>query len=97
MSLPVTRVTDMDLVHCSLPRRMMGAKKVIVNGRPWSRMGDINTPHKKHAGKKCVTHVAPIAIGSPRCIVQGRPAGHIFLPILACTITLQGSPNVLVG
>lgn len=97
MSRPATRVTDKDLTHCSLPLRAQGSPNVFVNGLPWSRMGDLNTPHLLPTADKCVTHAEPIAEGSPIVIVSGKPAGRIGLPILSCTQTVQGSPNVLVG
>ena len=45
---PATRIGDADIVHCSGPSRMVGSPNVKVNGIPWSRQGDINTPHLFH-------------------------------------------------
>ena len=39
------RIGDTDITHCSTPARAAGSSKVFVNGIPWSRQGDTNTPH----------------------------------------------------
>ena len=41
----VTRVGDLDLIHCSVPARAVGSPNVFVNSIPVSRQGDINTVH----------------------------------------------------
>ena len=40
-----TRISDADVTHCTTPFRAQGSPNVMVNGRPWSRQGDINTVH----------------------------------------------------
>lgn len=86
-----------DLVHCSLPVRAMGASTVLINGIPWSLLGDLNIPHLKPAGKFCVPHTAPIGVGSPTVIIEGRAAGAITSKIVGCTAVVQGFSKVWCG
>ena len=97
MAQPATRIGDADVVHdCQVPFRMKGSLNVFVNGIPWSRMGDVNTPHKW--GSKCKNkHSMPIAIGSKTVFVNGRGAGRIGDYIVSCTVVATGSPNVFAG
>lgn len=92
----VTRIGDLDIVHCSLPIRATGSTDVFVNGRPVSRQGDINTPHLL-PGSPCPAHVAPIALGSTSVFVNGRGVGRIGDSLLGCTAVASGSPDVFVG
>ena len=96
---PAARIGDADAVHCSTPFRAQGSPNVLVNGRPWSRQGDINTVHLKPCGCPpcCCPHIAPMAVGSSTVIVNGRGAGRIGDSIVACTSVAQGSPNVFAG
>ena len=73
-----------------------GSPNVIVNGIPWSRQGDVNTPHLL-TGDPCPVHAAPIAVGSPTVIVNGVGAGRIGDAIAGCTLVAAGSPNVFAG
>lgn len=91
-----TRVGDPDVPHCSPMVRAMGSHDVFVNGRPWSRQGDMNTPHLL-PGNPCPTHSAPIAIGSRTVFVNGRGAGRVGDPLLACTAVAGGSHDVMAG
>ena len=93
---PATRIGDVDIIHCSVPARMVGSPNVKVNGIPWSRQGDINIPHLL-PGSPCPSHSAPIASGSSTVFVNGRGAGRIGDAITACTSVAQGSPNVSAG
>ena len=93
---PATRIGDADVPHCSGMVRAEGSPNVIVNKRPWSRMGDVNTPHLL-PGNPCPTHTAPIAIGSRTVIVNGRGAGRVFDSIAGCTSVAVGSDNVIAG
>ena len=97
MSRPATRIGDLDVVHdCQLPARMIGSDNVFVNGIGWSRMGDLNTPHKY--GSKCKkSHSAPIATGSTSVFINGRGAGRVGDAIAGCTIVATGSENVFAG
>jgi uncharacterized Zn-binding protein involved in type VI secretion len=90
------RIDDLDLIHCSVPVRAQGSTNVFVNGRGWSRQGDLNTPHLL-PGSPCPTHVAPIAIGSTSVYVNGRGAGRIGDSLTSCTAVAQGSTNVFAG
>jgi len=87
-------IGDADLPHCSLPVRAMGFPRVIVGGRPWSCLGDLNIPHLLPTGIGCVPHVAPIAVGSVKTIVGGRPGGFVGSPLIACTAVATGFPRV---
>ena len=94
---PATRIGDNDVTHCSTPSRMVGSPNVKVNNIPWSRLGDINTPHLLPCPPGCCVHTAPIAVGSSTVIVNGRGAGRIGDGISGCTSVAQGSPNVIAG
>ena len=92
----VTRVGDLDLIHCSVPARAVGSPNVFVNSIPVSRQGDINTVHVL-PGSPCPPHVAPIPIGSLTVRINGRGCGRVGDAITACTLVAQGSPNVFAG
>ena len=94
---PATRIGDADVTHCSTPSRMVGSPNVKVNNIPWSRQGDINTPHMLPCPPGCCVHTAPIAVGSSTVIVNGKGAGRIGDGISGCTSVAQGSPNVIAG
>jgi len=76
--------------------RAEGSPDVFVNGIPWSRQGDVNTPHLL-PGEPCPTHTAPIAVGSCSVFVNGRGAGRVGDAISACTSVAAGSPDVFCG
>ena len=87
---------DVDLVHCSEPRRLGRSDNVKVNGIGISREGDHNTPHLK-PGIPCPTHTAPITIGSTKVFINGKGCGRVFDPISGCTSVASGSENVFAG
>ncbi|MEN9542125.1 MAG: Prochlorococcus phage [Cyanobacteriota bacterium] len=91
-----TRVGDPDVPHCSPMTRAQGSHDVFVNGRPWSRQGDVNTPHLL-PGDPCPTHAAPIAIGSRTVLVNGKGAGRVGDKIAGCTSCAVGSHDVMAG
>ena len=93
---PATRIGDADIPHCSGMVRAQGSPNVFVNFIPWSRMGDVNTPHLL-PGNPCPVHVAPIAVGSPTVIVNGRGGGRVGDAIAGCTAVAKGSENVFAG
>ena len=97
MSRPATRIGDLDTVHdCQVPVRMVGSDNVFVNGISWSRMGDVNTPHKY--GSKCDNmHSAPIATGSTSVFINGKGAGRVGDAVAGCTMVATGSDNVFAG
>ena len=76
--------------------RAEGSPNVFVNGIPWSRQGDLNTPHLL-PGSPCPTHAAPIAVGSTSVFVNGKGAGRVGDAISGCTSVAAGSPNVFCG
>jgi len=76
--------------------RAVGSFDVFVNGRPWSRQGDVNTPHLL-PGNPCPTHVAPIAIGSRTVFVNGKGGGRVGDKIATCTAVAVGSHDVFAG
>ena len=92
-----TRIGDADVAHCSGMVRAQGSPNVFVNGRAWSRQGDVNTVHLKPPGDPCRPHAAPIAVGSTTVKVNGMGAGRIGDAISGCTFVAAGSPNVFVG
>ena len=93
----VTRVGDPDVPHCSPMVRGTGNSTVLVNGRPVSCQGDVNTPHLRPAGKKCVTHARPIGMGSSTVKAGGRGVGRVGDYIVGCTAVAGGSSNVSAG
>lgn len=76
--------------------RAQGSPNVFVNGIPWSRQGDVNTPHLLPPAP-CPTHAAPIAVGSTSVFVNGKGAGRVGDAISGCTSVAAGSPNVFCG
>jgi len=92
----VTRVGDLDVVHCSVPARARGSGNVFVNGRPVSRQGDVNTVHLL-PGAPCPAHAAPIAVGSTTVFVNSKGAGRVGDAVSGCTSVAQGSSNVFAG
>ena len=93
---PATRIGDADVPHCSGMVRNVGSPNVFVGGIPWSRQGDVNTPHLL-PGDPCPVHAAPIAVGSATVRVNGRGAGRVGDAIAGCTSVAVGLPSVLVG
>ena len=87
---------DVDLIHCSVPKRLGRSYNVKVNGIGISREGDHNTVHLK-PGIPCPKHTAPIATGSTTVKVNGKGCGRIFDPISNCTSVASGSENVFAG
>ena len=94
---PATRIGDADVPHCSGMVRAEGSPNVFVNGIPWSRKGDKNTPHLLPGGEECPSHVAPIAVGSTTVFINGIGGGRVGDGISGCTSVAQGSPNVFAG
>jgi uncharacterized Zn-binding protein involved in type VI secretion len=76
--------------------RAEGSPNVFVNGIPWSRQGDVNTPHLLPPAP-CPSHAAPIAVGSTTVFVNGKGAGRVGDAISGCTSVAAGSPNVFCG
>jgi uncharacterized Zn-binding protein involved in type VI secretion len=76
--------------------RARGSHDVFINGRPWSRQGDPNTPHLL-PGNPCPTHSAPIAIGSRTVRVNGKGGGRVGDAIIGCTSVAVGSHDVFAG
>ena len=91
-----TRFGDADLPHCSGMTRAQGSENVFVNFIPWSRFGDVNTPHKL-PGNPCPIHVAAIAVGSKTVFINGRGAGRVGDKIAGCMAVAEGSENVFAG
>lgn len=91
-----TRIGDADVAHCSGMVRAEGSPNVYVNGIPWSRQGDLNTPHLL-PGEPCPTHAAPIAVGSTTVFVNGKGAGRVGDAISGCTSVASGSSDVFCG
>lgn len=91
-----TRVGDADVPHCSPMNRAQGSPDVFVNGLPWSRQGDLNTPHLL-PGNPCPAHAAAITTGSTTVFINGKGAGRVGDAVTGCTSVAQGSPNVFVG
>jgi uncharacterized Zn-binding protein involved in type VI secretion len=92
----VTRHTDADIAHCSGMTRDGHSGDVIANGLGISRQDDNNTSHLL-PGAPCPSHVAPITIGSPTVIVNGKGCGRIGDAITACTSVAAGSTDVFAG
>jgi uncharacterized Zn-binding protein involved in type VI secretion len=91
-----TRVGDADIPHCSGMNRAQGSPDVFVNGIPWSRQGDNNTPHLL-PGSPCPGHAAPITTGSSTVFVNGKGAGRVGDAVTGCTSVAAGSGDVFAG
>ena len=87
---------DVDVVHCSVPRRLALSPNVIVNGTGISRQGDVNNSHLI-PGDPCPSHQAPITTGSTTVFINGKGCGRIGDPVTACTSVSTGSSNVFAG
>ena len=91
---------DVDVFHCSLPRRMGRSDNVKVNGVGISREGHFNSEHlKPSAGelKRCIKHYAPIESGSSKVKVNGKGCGRVGDNVDGCTSVGSGSENVFAG
>ena len=86
-----------DIVHdCEVPLRLECSKTVFLHKIGWSRMGDVNTPHR--FGPKCKsTHSMPIAKGSSTVFVNKVGAGRITDKVAGCTAVAQGFRDILTG
>ena len=87
---------DVDVVHCSVPRRLALSPDVIVNGTGISRQGDVNNSHLI-PGAPCPSHQAPITTGSTTVFINGKGCGRIGDGVTACTSVSTGSSNVFAG
>ena len=97
---PVTFLGAADFPHCSPMVRMGFIPNVFVNGIPVSCQTHLNTPHLIPLSGEldigiCVTHVAPIALGSTQVRVNGLGLGRMFDPIATCTFVAIVSQNVI--
>lgn len=90
------RLGDACIPHCSPFVVASGSTDVLVNGRPFARVGDKVSPHKFPA-RRCPPHAPVIITGSFSVIVNGRPAATLGSKIVACTAVAQGSFDVIVG
>jgi uncharacterized Zn-binding protein involved in type VI secretion len=98
MGLPSCIIGHKDVKHdCQTPHRLKGAKTVKLHGISWSRMTDVNTPHKY--GSKCKKkHSRPIAKGSKTVKVEGGlGAGRKTDKVASCTAVNQGWEDILTG
>ena len=89
---------DVDVFHCSLPRRLARSNNVRVNGIGISRQGDVNTTHLLPPNiPPCPAHAAGIASGSSTVKVNGKGCGRVGDGISGCTSVAAGSSNVFAG
>jgi uncharacterized Zn-binding protein involved in type VI secretion len=91
------RLGDAGVPHCSGYVIASGAATVLINGRPAARVGDFSTPHLIPAGRRCVTHTAPIITGAVSVLIEGKPAARVGDRLAGCTAVAQGSFNVIIG
>ena len=89
-------LVDLDLPHCSVPRRNECSLNVFVNGIGISRKDDHNDSHLVPPAV-CPSHTAPIEIGSTTVIINGKGCGRIGDVIAGCTKVATGSENVFAG
>lgn len=95
-SLPVTRVGDADVPHCSAMTRAQGSPDVFANNRPVSRQGDLNTPHLL-PGVPCPVHAADITTGSTKTFANKKGFGRVGDALTACTAVAEGSEDTFSG
>lgn len=94
----VTRIGDLDIVHCSPMVRAQGSGSVYVNYRGWSLQSYVNTVHHRPVPSGgCFAHVGPIAIGSTTVKIHGLGGGRVGDYISSCTFVAEGSSNVFAG
>jgi uncharacterized Zn-binding protein involved in type VI secretion len=97
MSKPATRLGDKDVVHdCNQQYRAQASENVMVNGKGWSRQGDVNTFHQ-YTPLCDKSHAQPIATGSTTVFINGKGAGRIGDAVAGCTSVAEGSDNVFAG
>jgi uncharacterized Zn-binding protein involved in type VI secretion len=89
-------MVDVDVVHCSVPRRLEMSPDVFVNGIGISRQGDNNHPHLIPV-PPCPVHQAPITIGSTTVFINGKGCGRIGDDVSGCTVVASGSINTFAG
>ena len=87
---------DVDVVHCSVPKRLAMSPDVLVNGTGISREDDVNNSHLI-PGAPCPEHQAPITTGSTTVFINGKGCGRIGDGVTACTSVATGSSNVFAG
>ena len=92
-----TREGDADVTHCTGMVRDEHSENVLINKIGNSRQGDVNTTHLLFSANFCPPHAAPITLGCPTVIVNGRGGGRVGDAITACTQVAEGSPNVFFG
>lgn len=90
------RKGDAGVPHCSGYVIATASGDVFINGRGAARVGDTSAPHLR-PGKRCPTHVAPIASGSASVFINGRPAARVGDPLAGCTRVASGSGDVVIG
>ena len=89
-------LVDQDVFHCSIPSRLERSPNVYCNGTGISRQGDLNDGHLLPP-EPCLTHQAPIEIGSTTVFINGKGCGRIGDAISECTSVATGSFNVFAG
>ena len=92
MSLPALRVGD---INAGAGVLITGSFDVMVNNRPFSRLGDVCTPHPG-LGKK-IHPPNPLIMGALTVMVNGRPAGMLTRIEALLHPYITGSFNVIVG
>lgn len=93
----VTRISDLDITHCSPMVRAEGSPTVFVAGLPVSFEGCVNTVHRKPGGISCIPHAMPITLGSLTVRVHGFGIGRVGDAITDCTFVAQGWATVVAG
>ena len=98
---------DLDVIHCTLPRRKGMSSTVFVNastvagvlGRGVSRRDDLNTIHLFPAVPICLPHVMPISFGSLTVFADGLGIGRVGDDVgsALCTFVAEGSADVFAG
>ena len=88
---------DLDVTHCSRPKRRDRSDDVLVNGIGISRQTDVNHPHLIPEADTCSTHEAPITTGSTEVFVNGLGCGRIGDAVTNCTKVATGSADTFAG
>jgi|LWDU01.1.fsa_nt_gi hypothetical protein len=97
MGLPVVRMTDADIPHCTPMVRMIGNPTVLVGKLPVVSLLMTNTFHLQPAWPICIPCGGGQIIATSTVLIGGMPAGRTLDPLMSCTMAGMGSINVLFG
>ena len=95
--MPVARVDDPEVIHCSVPYRKGHFRTVFANGKAVSGDGHLNTRHLIPCACPvcCCMHDAALKATTRSVFCEGIRIGRVG--DRTCTRVARGSPNVFSG